>query len=183
MSKKIIVCGLLAFSSLYAHAGDPRDIADVVGRDIDTIYFGHIGMWTGANVLEVLSNPGIIFENSLASFKDQRYDAKPTVTKKYWGAKAANLSATLKQYVISSGRAQKAYAPQYTTSSSFTEGMYKSYCIQYGRYGECVQSKTYLVPAVFRCDTFVQYSYKKGASYIASGLWPINVYNSFPITR
>lgn len=43
-----------------ASAGDPKAGADVVGRDLaKTVWpfnnFGHVAIWTGANVLEVLN--------------------------------------------------------------------------------------------------------------------------------
>ena len=165
-------------------AGDPKAIGDVVGRDIDQPYAGHVGMWTGGSVLEVLANPGTIYENSLTSFKNQPSVSNPKIMKAYWGARAtSNLTATQKQNVINAGRAQKAYNPQYTTAFSYTEGKYASYCVQYNQYGQCARYQTYMISAVFRCDTFVQYSYKKGANYSVSGFLPRNVWNSFPIVR
>ena len=182
MVRKIILTTTLVLSSVSSFAGNPSSVADVVGRDIDQAYAGHIGMWTGSKVLEVLSNRGTIFENTLYSFQNQ-----PTKDRKglkaYWGAKAANITAYKKQQVINFGRSQKAYNPQYTTSFSYTEGGIGQYCIAYGRYGTCAKYKTYPINATFRCDTFVQWSYLKGAGFKPSGLLPRNVYNSFPITR
>lgn len=181
--RKIIVL-FSAFASVASYAAkDPISVADVVGRSIDAPYFGHIGIWTGSNVLEVLANPGIIYENSLISFKNQTYDKNPQKVKEYWGARAAKLTSIQQQAVIAAGRYQKNFNPQYTTSFFYTEGGYVQSCIQYNRYGQCAQIKQTIRPAVFRCDTFVQYSFSKGASYTTWGAFPVNVFNSFPIVR
>ncbi|WP_232003208.1 hypothetical protein [Pseudoalteromonas piscicida] len=77
---KVISVGalLLAISST-AFAGNPTSVDDVVARDLSISglgWAGHVGIWDGSKVLEVLNDGTVIRKNTLSSFKS---------ASSYWG--------------------------------------------------------------------------------------------------
>jgi len=65
---------------------DPVKVGDVVGRDLLVTglgAFGHVGMWDGSRVIEVLNEPTVLQSNTLDNFK---------VRSVYWGASSANIT-------------------------------------------------------------------------------------------
>lgn len=49
----------------------PAQLADVVGRDLHIFglgFLGHLGVWTGGSVIEVLDEPTVVQERDLVSF-------------------------------------------------------------------------------------------------------------------
>ena len=177
-----------AFASIFfvtiatsAIAGDPRAAADVVARNLDSWIgqgFGHIGIWTGSSVLEVLNEPVVIQTNTLSNFKTRT---------SFWGARYG-ISGNYAAQIISAGYAQRNYSPTYTLSASYTEGGKINYsCIQYDRYGQCVRYVKSQTRGVFRCDTFVNYAFLKGSGYLIIQNWnpitPSILFGKFPYSR
>jgi len=78
--------GGMAINRPPAPRPDPTKIGDVVGRELDTkvgALLGHVGMWDGKNVVEVLNVPkNAVNYNTLANFKSR------TV---YWGSVSPNI--------------------------------------------------------------------------------------------
>lgn len=175
------ISGFLSLSASTSFAGDPKASPDVVGRNL-SIWglgsIGHVGMWSGSNVVEVLNKATVIQSNSLSSFKAS--------DKVYWGAKYG-VGASNGAKIISSGWDQRNYSPSYTTTAYWQQGgVAQKVCTQYGKNGSCVRWTTSLSTAVFRCDTFVDFSFWKGngSRLVAGGsILPFIVYNSMPKTR
>lgn len=169
----ILFCVTISYS---VFAGDPKAVGDVVGRELSSTglgSFGHVGMHAGSNViLEVLNKPTVIQQNSLTSFKN---------SSAYWGArygKGSNFST-----MISSGWAQRNYNPQYTITAQWQEGKVTQQCVKWSG-GKCIQYSNVIIPAKFRCDTFLNYSYMKGTgSYLISLMTPSNFYKTMPYNR
>ena len=173
-----IASASLVFSSS-SFAGDPKASPDIVGRNL-SIWglgaMGHVGMWSGSSVVEVLNKPVVVQANTLQSFKD---------SDKYWGAKYG-IGAAKGSNIIAAGWGQRLYNPSYTTTTLWREGgVTQNTCAQY-RYGRCIKLVSSKSTALFRCDTFVDFSFKKGSNaYLVNGgvILPRIVYNSMPSTR
>lgn len=150
-----------------AHAiGDPRLPADVVGRDMaDPILgpLGHIGIYTGSGILEVLKSSSVIEVNSLANFKSRS---------KYWGARYG-YGYPQASSIISAGLSQRSYSPSYTLSPFWVEGKVIYKCTQYNKYGQCVRQTSSVQRASFRCDTFVNYAFWKGMNRNLTNAGPV----------
>ncbi|NOT85778.1 MAG: hypothetical protein HOP02_13590 [Methylococcaceae bacterium] len=157
-------------------AGDPSAIGDVPGRDLGFWglgWLGHVGMWTGNSVLEVLDKTPVIQQNTLANFKAQT---------SYWGARYGNGSNFYT--MTSTGWDQSNYNPSYTLTSQWREGKWVYKCTKYTASGTCASYGNVMTTALFRCDTFVNYMYFKGTgSNLVSSFTPANVYNAMPIAR
>lgn len=150
--------------------------ADIVGRDLDTKTnsgtdpdiigiknLGHIGlvypnMPTPA-VLEVLDEENVVQVNDIDSFKNKT---------RFWGGRYGtpqknNLESTEGIMIVTTASEQMTCAPEYTLTWSFSP---------------CNSGK----PAKFRCDSFVYYSYLKGASidlgYTTLLTYPSTIFNS-----
>ena len=151
----------------------------MVGRNLSVWGLGgigHVGMWTGSQVLEFLNEGTFIYQNTLASFKARD---------KYWGAKYG-VGASKSAKIVSAGWGQRSFSPSYTRTTSWREGgIAQQVCIQYDRYGKCVRFQSSVSTALFRCDTFVNYSFIKGngASLVGYTILPSILYNSLPSTR
>lgn len=66
------------FVSMLENVQLPRNMGDIVGRDLDSkieiaAKFGHIGIWDGSMVVEVLSDAGVnkVFRNNWDDFKSR----------------------------------------------------------------------------------------------------------------
>lgn len=160
------------------YAGDPKITGDVVGRDLSVPTlgaFGHVGIWTGSKVLEVLNKKTVIQQNSLSSFKK---------ADDYWGAKYGLGERHYR--LINTGWDQRNFAPEYTLSATYTEGKYTYQNKWDSKKRKWVKVKV-LTKAKFRCDTFVNYSYLVGIG-IELKKWynihtPKATYDSFPKSR
>lgn len=168
-------CGLVLFSS-NAFAGDPIAVGDVVGRELDYPglgWLGHVGMYTGSGVLEVLQANPVIQINSVASFKQ----ASTYLGAKY--GKGFNHSA-----MIAEGIRQQSYGANYTLSASGTPGYVQRTCIQYGPNGQCAQYRSTNIPGQWRCDSFVNYIYQYVTGQnLVSIMLPKNVLSAYPYFR
>jgi hypothetical protein len=174
---------LLVLVSTHTLAGDPTSAGDIVGRNLAiqqqwAAGVGHVGMYTGSSILEVLNAPTVIQLNSLSSFK--------TASTNYWGAKYGKgwNFATM----VSTGMAQRSYGATYTTLPTASPGYIQYTCIQYNQYGQCVQYiQTGVVKGKFRCDTFVNYIYKSATGQdiltITASLTPNQMFWSYPYWR
>ncbi|MEN8219985.1 MAG: hypothetical protein ABFS56_27280 [Pseudomonadota bacterium] len=173
--KPVILLFLTLIITTPAFAGDPKAVGDIVGRDLNDRWlrsFGHVGIWSGSRVLEVLDESRVIQMNSLSKFKQAT---------SYWGAKYGIGSNHYK--VIQAGWKQRYYNPEYARTPLWREGGYKRQCVRwYG--GRCIRYEWKRVNAKFRCDTFVNYAYKKGiGKTLVYYYTPRHVYNSMPQTR
>jgi len=163
-----------------ALAADPKYAGDVVGRDLSLAVvgaLGHVGIYTGSSVLEVMNSTSPVQKNSLSTFKK---------ASKFWGAKY--VSSSNKSYnfqsVIDKGWDQRNYTPSYTTSASYTVGS-KSTQWVYNSARKKWELKTVIVPAKFRCDTFVYYSFDAGIGVKLAGSYitPKIVYDNCKNSR
>jgi hypothetical protein len=69
-----------------AIASAPTEIADVLGRNLDVTlagFAGHIGLWDGSQVVEVINSQPVIRRTSLSAFK--------TASDAYWGKATVSL--------------------------------------------------------------------------------------------
>lgn len=167
--------------------------ADVVGRDLNypvLSVFGHVGLAVGYYpdqlkpgnyVLEVLNNDSVINVNSLSSFEHAT---------SYWG-EVYGLSGY--QYIsdinanqaIEAGWGQRLFDPQYTMTAQWQEGQTTSLLVLNSTSNQWIKQNG-IIPAIFRCDTFVNYCYSKGfnASIPPSGIiLPKSTYSSFQNQR
>lgn len=173
----VIVAILSIMSSGVAIAGDPKDAGDVVARDLNFVglgWLGHVGIWTGDKVLEVLDKTPVIQKNTLSSFKS---------ASKYWGAKYGK-AGTNGYKIVNAGWNQSNYSPSYTKTTTWREGKYISQSVWDSKLKKYV-TKQVMQTAQFRCDTFVDYSYWKGTgSFLANvAITPSIIYNALPKTR
>ncbi|WP_225740799.1 hypothetical protein [Pseudoalteromonas peptidolytica] len=75
--------------------------------------------------------------------------------------------------IINAGWAQKDFDPEYTITAQYREGEWDE-----------VNGRLVKIKAKFRCDTFVNYSFKKvTGSNLVTVFTPRNLYNSFPSSR
>lgn len=175
-----LIAATLASSSVLA--GDPKVAPDVVGRDLNVTGFGalgHVGIWNGSSVIEVLNVTNkVVQSNTLSSFKN---------ASKYWGAKYG-IAPTKGLAITSAAWAQRQYSPTYTLTAMWQEGgSFQSGCAKYGTGGKCLAPIYSLIKGKFRCDTFVNYSFWKGSGNYVVGagnaILPSILYGKFPSTR
>jgi hypothetical protein len=143
---------------------NPADISDVLGRDLNIAgvgAIGHVGLWTGSEVIEILNLPQVIYQNSLSDFKNRT---------KYWGATyfsdwnrlpdvwmadSVTVPYSYTRYTAKRAAIVRAFdikkiGATYTISPiakfSFSEQRNASKC-------------TKKLPGSYRCDTFVKDAY------------------------
>ncbi len=142
----------------------PQAVGDIVGRDLNVTglgAFGHVGMWTGSKVMEVLNESSVVQQNSLRSFHNKT---------KWWGARYNTSIFIDRQKMIDEGWAQRLYNPDYTLRTSFIVGKQEEVCTSWAS-SFCREKKVVVKPGLWRCDTFVNWSYYQGARVWAdSGL-------------
>lgn len=156
-----IIAGITVMTVSTVSAGDPKAVGDVMGRDLDVLGFenlGHLGIFGGRQVLECLNEKKPLQKNSVASFKNQT---------RYWGARYIPESHNYRK-VIAKGWAQRNFEPSFTLSPVFTVGRHINKRV-WNSTTKKWESRTVLVPARFRCDTFVYYSFKAGIGYKLAG--------------
>jgi hypothetical protein len=172
----ILVFTLSLVSFAYA-ASDPKKTGDVLGRDLNIKglgWIGHVGMWSGGAVIEVLNEEKVIQINKLSNFKERS---------NYWGARYGVGDEKDLWKVTLAGRLQSSYDPKYTTTAKWREGKWVEKTVWDPNKGKFV-SKTVKQAAWFRCDTFVYYSYLKGiGEELVNIATPKNVYYSMPKSR
>jgi|UPI00035F8380 hypothetical protein len=136
-----------------AKVADPEYIGDVPGRRLGIYIEGHVGLWTGSQVLE-MDGKQMVYK-TIDAFKEET---------DYYGAKARG--KLNRRGILGAALAQKQYNPTYTIFAKYIIGG-----IAAGKkFNEATQKwenvgKTF--PGVFRCDSLVNYAYKYGdGSYI-----------------
>lgn len=167
-----LLAGIAVMTGSLATAGDPTAAGDVIGRDLDILGYeslGHLGIFTGSRVLECLNEKNPIQQNPLASFKNQTT---------FWGARYIPGSHDFNK-VIATGWAQRNFKPSFTLSPVFTVGRHVNKRV----WNPAVrrwETRTVLVPAKFRCDTFVYHSFKAGIGRELAGtrITPRTIYRN-----
>lgn len=175
--KNSVVAVLLAAAPITGIAGNPAAVGDIVGRNLQAwdlvSWLGHVGMWNGSAVVEVLNKSPVIQQNSLSTFKAQA---------PYWGARYGKGSNFYT--MVSKGWDQRNYRPSYTAAAQWREGKWERKCTKYTWYGTCASYGNVMTTAMFRCDSFVNYMYLKGTgSNLVWGGTPGIVYNAMPKSR
>jgi hypothetical protein len=172
-----VIAGVMMITLTSVSAGDPKKRGDVMARDLD--YFalenlGHVGIYDGNEVLECLNEVNPIQKNPLKSFKSQS---------KFWGARYIPGKHDFRK-VIAKGWAQRNYEPSFTISPVPTIGRHVNKRV-WNASTKKWENRTVLVPAKFRCDAFVNYSFKAGIGYkLANGeITPSIVYRNCPKAR
>lgn len=179
MYKKLVVIAGLVTNLNYIHAAVPSFVADVLARDLDIggiKGFGHIGLATApnvnmspTNVLEAMSSPPHIQENTITSFKQRTT---------YWGSRGGRVRPKSQEAFTIANRIVKQYfaCPRYTITTHWEEG----------QINEQFWPPHPLKCAEFRCDTLINYAYQIGNGIglpTYNTLWttPKAVFNSFPL--
>jgi hypothetical protein len=180
MVKKVVLACIfstLVFSTGTFAASNPGATGDIVARDLNINglgWAGHVGMWTGSKVLEVLNEKGrVIQQNSLSDFKGRS---------SYWGARYGK---GYKPYrAVSWGWNQRSYNPQYTLTAQYQTGGWVEQRV-WDRRKQKYITKRVKRDAKYRCDTFVAMSYKEGdrTTLVRYTITPREVYNSMPRLR
>lgn len=159
---------------------------DILGRDLTLKYpiggvaqVGHVGVWNGQQVVEVLNEFPAIKFNSFANFIN-RYPSY------FWGARG-NARFNNSNNINGLANNQSQYYPSYTLIPIFTQvGKMDFRCANYSIGGSCSKYEYVPIQAVFRCDTFVNFLYyNTGNGNLAdyNVIAPRMVYVSRPIQR
>lgn len=152
---------------------DPTQAGDVVGRNLDSVLgvVGHVGMWDGGNVVEVLdpsAGPNAIHYNSLANFKSRTT---------YWGAATPKIPNYTVYNCFDTSCTSTLPAPQGPVQSVSTRIALVQYARQQYLIGaDYTVSPSYLraYPADgirnrtrgrYRCDTFILSVYTSTIPY------------------
>ncbi len=141
-------------------------------------WLGHVGLYdrNTNKVLEILSeaNPIVTMQNSGVGFM------RASGVDGYWGARFARHGGV--QEVIVEGWRQRIFEPRYTYSPRWVEGKWLPVFDAKGR-----QSGWKKQGAVFRCDTFVAYSYQRSnkglPSIFSTPQLPLATYRKTPNVR
>ncbi|PCK31515.1 hypothetical protein [Pseudoalteromonas piscicida] len=162
-----------------ANASTPENVADILGRDLSFSAgglenLGHVGLWTGSQVLEVLDTPAVIEENSLNSFKN---------ASEYWGYKARRSTVYInkRENIIKFGRQQKEFSPSYTLSFTATEGKWGYKRVYNNVTKKWERKKVVIQKAKFRCDTFVAFSWDRAGERKPYGSTPTHMYQYYDL--
>jgi hypothetical protein len=162
---------------------------DVVGRDLRSSLFpflGHVGLTDSpSNILEMLNaSPSGLFLNSFDSF----FNASPG---SFWGEVYSPMIHQKMTFddgssVINAGMSQLMFSPQYTYLPLASPGQTLMGYI-FDQKNERFIQETIFIPAVFRCDTFVDFSYKTALGSSLLDPWmlmmPKTIYDSFSAKR
>lgn len=176
---------MLEFSGVSADVQPPRYTGDIVGRDLNYEqlgWAGHIGVWDGSYVIEVLNDPGgnKVFKNTWAEFKS-RSSVWDTVTPKYpahtirtcWTYEcdvnsiySGGLKVSPAQAVVYRAAQVQMIGADYTVMANFStaEPAMKDYK-QPGWKRKAVRGK-------YRCDTFVYDAFRASTDIDNSGVFP-----------
>lgn len=176
-AKKMFTASILLFifACTNALASSPRNVGDLVARNLlipGLGWAGHVGMWDGNKVLEVLNKSTVIQKNTLSKFKSESG---------YWHARYGKGTYRQRSGAAYYGWRQRYYSPKYTTTANITEGGYVTrwkWSRSRGWYRARVRQN-----GKFRCDTFVTYSYLKKGLRLAWVMTPRNVFYSMPRKR
>ena len=190
MKKLIFTLLLLLLSTDLATAyNSPRDMADVVGRNLgskgsdwlEKKGYGHVGIYSSRKnmVLDVSDrHTGKVIQfTETSDFTSTR--------KKYWGATYGIGHRGQHNNAIRYGWRQKLYTPHYTGAPLYREGKWKQkWYLSKWRW----KKKWYKSRGWFRCDTFVRYCYRKATGVRLGGsntrsVRPLKVHRALPYRR
>jgi hypothetical protein len=171
-----IALALVLGAGVCFSASTPSASGDIVGRELNYCCglgsLGHVGMWTGTKVLEVMNEKTVIQTNSLSNFKGRT---------SYWGARYGKGSKPYR--AINWGLGQRSFSPQYTKTAQYQIGEWTNKRVWDSRTRKWV-TKRVMTPAKFRCDTFVHASYLHGdGTKLVTFITPKWVYNAMPKQR
>jgi len=173
----------------YCTTTPPACFADVAGRDLGIpgmSNIGHIGMTSqkdgpmgggGQYVMEVtMGNAPVINIHSLDSFIN-------TIQGGYWGIvydlPNVDIDFEKSKNILKYGWEQRQFNPEYTPLNVYREGHYIDGYFYDAYKNKFIIQRKY-VQALFRCDTFVLYSYlKAGINIKPSKILPKDIYSSF----
>jgi hypothetical protein len=164
---------------------DPTAAGDVVLRDLDVQWipylgaaFGHIGLFDGANIIEVLNEPGPskVFYNTLANFKSRtpyKGRAAPNIPAfnlyGCWDPQYCGQSSytTIGSRVAVVRRALQIYGigADYTLTAQYTIASPKTY-------GGPNYPNIQAVRGLYRCDTFIMDVISPGSGVGAAYVGP-----------
>jgi hypothetical protein len=155
----------------------PQWPADVLGRNLNfsttLASVGHVGLWAQDTqvVIEALDEPGVIKVNSINDFVSR------AGVNQYWGARRVPIAAgstpawwygwpTINNYwertaIVRTANTQRGLPSRYTLSTDILEGSFTQTCVSRDSLGNCTAATITYKPAMFRCDTFVQWAYAK----------------------
>ena len=160
-----LIAALSFFSSCFADSKNPVDVADIVARDLAISGYGalgHVGLWTGDKVIEVLDASPAVVQNTLDNFKGRTT---------YWGAAYFTgwdqlpnialpsqihtpytyIATTAKMAVIKRALQIQAIGASYTLSPKITASTVQV-CSDSGNCTGPTRGK-------YRCDTFIKDAY------------------------
>lgn len=173
----LLLCSVSATSEM-AYAGDPKGTGDVIGREGSYLNpYGHVGMWKAngtvfGKVVEVVPTSECDNKNAVCSSKDLANFKRSSMTlsgqTRFWGARYN--SATSSSRVTNAGEAQARFGSVYSAVGDWREGGQRVKCLRYAG-TRCTQSTLENVPSQFRCDTFVWFSYLRGANHNLLGYY------------
>jgi hypothetical protein len=171
--------GTAYFTTLPA---DPQKVADVIGNPGFWYISGHVGLWGGSYVLEVLNDSSgangtcVHYNETLASFKNGGY----------WGARYSNgITPATASQIIYNGYQQSTFNAKYNLfAASCVWGHYTTSLVWNATTRKYV-SKTVMTNASLRCDIFVAGAYQNSSNVnISPVIWtPANVFNDLPLQR
>jgi hypothetical protein len=164
-------------------SGDPTQAGDVTGRDLSIpgmSWAGHIAMWDGGQLVEVLNEGGnVIRYNSLSNFKSRS---------PFWGTASANIpgitvlgcfAPTCWDYRFGYG-----YVNAYSARNAIIKRAYQAYLIgadyTFGANYSTARPQDGAGPArrgVYRCDNFILESLATAASV---SIYNKNQFNGWP---
>jgi hypothetical protein len=173
------------FSGISVDVQSPKNAGDIVGRDLNygqLGWLGHIGIWDGSHVIEVLNDNGSnkVFKNTWDNFKS-RSSVWDTVTPRYpahtirtcWAYECdvnSNYSGGIKvspaQAVVYRASQVQMIGSDYTVTVAFTTA--EPAMIDYKQPGWKRKS----LRGTYRCDTFVYDAFRASTDLDNSGVFP-----------
>ena len=174
------------FSSSVDGVEPPRDMGDIVGRDLDYAKLGsigHLGIWDGSKVLEILNeekSSNKVFRNSWEDFKS-RTSAWNTAHPKYPGHKVKSCWNSVCD--VNPGRpgeivisAQQAVV--YRASQVYMIGSDYSYTVAFTTAEPAMIDfkepswKRGVIKGTYRSDTFIYDAFRASTDITLSGIFP-----------
>lgn len=183
MKKLLVIATLLLLATDMASAYNaPRDWADVLRRNMNSssgawlAKFGHVALYDRSinRVLEVTKGHGVI----------RNADVSKMMRNGYKGARYGKANTSQGYRALRAGYEQKRYRPKYVFSSYYTEGGWKHKWLWDRSRG--FYQKWFYIRAKFRCDSFVNFCYKKGTGKLLVRQWtclPYRVHHALPHRR
>ena len=196
VGRKGVKTPIRTFSVNFSNANEgispPRNPGDIVGRDLDRKPLGpmgHIGIWDGQKVVEMLderSDISKVFRNSWADFQSRTatwptaYPNYPKHTIKTCFARTCDVNnnrpgevvVDARQAVFSRALQVYSIGAEYTWSPDFKTAEPEMIDFQNGFW------KRKLIFGRYRCDTFIYDAFRASTDLDTAGVWPARyVYN------